>query len=65
LRKAVHPDPQRRYEAFSALVYDLRHPNVSYLNERPLPLLERNPVLFWKFLSLILACIIVVLLAVR
>lgn len=63
LERAVHPDPARRYEALSEYLYDLRHPKESYGNSSFKPLMERNPLLFWKVLSLILACVIVVLLA--
>src|SRR5262245_6517234 len=49
LRKAVHPDPLQRYESLSEFVHDLRHPNPDLL--RPTPLVERNPVLFWKAVS--------------
>ena len=52
LRKAVHPDPLERYEALSEFVHDLRHPNAELL--RRTPLIERNPLLFWKGLSLAL-----------
>ena len=52
LRKAVHPDPLERYESLSEFVYDLRHPNATLL--RPTPLVARNPVLFWKGVSLAL-----------
>jgi serine/threonine protein kinase len=60
LRKATHPDPYKRYEELSEYVYELRHPNES--GASPTPLIERNPLLFWKGLSLILAVIVVVLL---
>lgn len=62
LKKAVHPDPTRRYEELSELTHELRHPNVAYLNRTRPPLLERNPVAFWKGVSLILAVVIAVLL---
>jgi serine/threonine protein phosphatase PrpC len=62
LRKAVHPDPTKRYEELSEFTYDLRHPNEAYLNKTRPPLLERNPAAFWKGVSFILAVIIVVLL---
>ncbi len=52
LRKSVHPDPLERYESLSEFVYDLRHPNAALL--RPTPLVERNPVLFWRAVSLVL-----------
>ena len=65
LERAVHPDPARRYDELSEYIFDLRHPNPKYLNAPPVPLLDRNPLLFWKCVSLILAGIIVFLLASR
>ena len=65
LNRAVHPDPCKRYEALSELVYDLRHPKDEYLRSGQVPLLERNPLLFWKGLSLALAGVIVCLLILR
>ena len=32
---------------------------------KPVPLLERNPALFWQVMSFVLACIVVLLLAGR
>jgi serine/threonine protein phosphatase PrpC/ribosomal protein L39E/predicted Ser/Thr protein kinase len=63
LRKAVHPDPYKRYEELSEFIYDLRHPNKAFLQQRRPPLMERNPVLFWQGVSLLLAAVIGVLLA--
>ena len=63
LRKAVHPDPYKRYESLSEYTFDLRHPNAKHLNASPAPLMERNPLLFWKCTTAILICIVVVLLA--
>ncbi len=63
IRKAVHPNPYKRYEELSEFMYDLRHPNKAFLNKTRQPLLERNPALFWKSVSLILMAIIVMLLA--
>ena len=65
LRKALHPDPARRYDELSEFLYDLRHPNRAFLDKTRPPLLERNPLLFWKGVSLILAGIIVVLVSVQ
>jgi len=62
LRKATHPDPNRRYAELSEFVHDLRHPTEDYLNRKRAPLLERNPVAFWRGVSLILAGIVVILL---
>jgi hypothetical protein len=64
LRKAVHPDPYKRYEALSEFVHDLRFPNADFISATPAPLIERNPLLFWKALSAVLALTVVVLLAV-
>jgi serine/threonine protein kinase len=63
LRKAVHPDPIRRYQSLSEYTFDLRRPNPNYLNASATPLIERNPLLFWKCTTAILAIVIVVLLA--
>jgi serine/threonine protein phosphatase PrpC len=63
LKKAVHPDPYQRYESLSEFTFDLRHPNAKYLNPAATPLIERNPSLFWKCATAILACMVVVLLA--
>jgi serine/threonine protein phosphatase PrpC len=60
LRRAVHPDPARRYLELSEFIYDLRHPIPSYLSRTRAPLLERNPVAFWRGVALILAAALVV-----
>ena len=62
LRKAVQPDPYRRYEELSEFIYDLRHPNAALLNEKGPPLLERNPLLFWKCVCFVLTLVVIVLL---
>lgn len=61
IRKAVHPNPYNRYEELSEFLFDLRHPNKAFLNKNRPPLMERNPVLFWKGVSLILAVIILII----
>ncbi len=62
LGKALHPDPARRYTELSEFVFELRQPNPAFLNRARPPLLERNPLLFWKGLSLLLAGTVVALL---
>ncbi|WP_278398225.1 bifunctional protein-serine/threonine kinase/phosphatase [Stutzerimonas kunmingensis] len=62
LGKALHPDPARRYADLSEFVFELRQPNPAFLNRARPPLLERNPLLFWKSLSLLLAVTVVALL---
>lgn len=62
LERALKPDPNRRYESLSEFVYDLRHPNQRFLNRTRAPLLERNPVLFWQGVSLVLVLLVIHLL---
>ncbi len=54
LRKAVHSDPTRRYAELSEFLQDLRQPNPDYTRTQPRPLLERNPVGFWRGLAILL-----------
>ncbi|MFQ3459294.1 bifunctional protein-serine/threonine kinase/phosphatase [Bradyrhizobium sp. UFLA01-814] len=63
LERAVHANPLKRYESFSEFLFDLRNPNAKYLTTSSTPLIERNPVLFWKSTTLLLALVVVVLLA--
>ena len=65
LKKAVHPEPHKRYEALSEFIHDLRHPNQAFLNKTRPPLIERHPVRFWKGVSLVLALVIFAMLAAR
>ncbi len=62
IRKAVHPNPHKRYDTISEFIHDLRHPNRSFVNQDRPPLMERNPLLFWKGVSFILLLIVIVLL---
>jgi serine/threonine protein phosphatase PrpC len=64
LRKAVHPNPAKRYAELSEFLYDLRHPNSEFLSRTRQPLIERHPLAFWKSVSALLAVAVVVLLAV-
>jgi serine/threonine protein kinase len=63
LRKAVQPDPLRRYDELSEFVYDLRHPNDALLNSKPPPLMERNPLVVWQIICVVLIIVVAVLLA--
>ncbi|MFQ5588716.1 MAG: serine/threonine protein kinase, partial [Nitrospiria bacterium] len=53
LEKAIHKDPVRRYTVLSEFLYDLSHPNAAFLSKETPPLLERDPVVFWKGLALL------------
>lgn len=63
LKKSVHINPYKRYSEFSEFLYDLRHPSRAFLSADRPPLLERNPIVFWQSLSLVLAVTVVLLLA--
>ncbi len=65
LRKATHPDPEKRYQELSEFMYDLRHPNATYLSKTRPPILERNPVAFWRALALIFLLVIIIMLLAR
>jgi serine/threonine protein phosphatase PrpC len=65
ISKAVHPNPDKRYEDLAEFVFDLHHPNQAFLNKTRPPLIERNPVIFWKSVSLILLVVIIVLLSIK
>lgn len=62
LRRALHPNPDRRIQELSEFTFDLRHPNRAYLNRTRPPLMERNPVVFWQGVSAVLAVVVLVLL---
>ncbi len=55
LRKATMPSPKDRYLALSEFMQDLRIPNQQLVDKvQSVPLMERNPLLFWQALSAIL-----------
>ncbi|MCF6250772.1 MAG: protein kinase [Methylococcaceae bacterium] len=55
LKKATSITPQSRYEVLSEFIFDLSTPNSEYLKSADsLPIIERNPVLFWKVVSALL-----------
>ena len=57
------PEPLERYESLSEFVYDLRHPNSELL--RSAPLIERNPVAFWRTACAVLGAIVFLLLLLQ
>ncbi len=65
IRKALLPEPYKRYQEISEFIYDLRHPNKEFINKTRPPLMERDPVVFWKSISFILLIIIMLILVVR
>ncbi|WP_252731734.1 bifunctional protein-serine/threonine kinase/phosphatase [Psychrosphaera sp. F3M07] len=59
LQKATQPNISSRYMALSEFLKDLTTPNMSMVNKiESAPLIERNPVGFWKMLSTVLVCLL-------
>ncbi|HHH38519.1 MAG TPA: bifunctional protein-serine/threonine kinase/phosphatase, partial [Sedimenticola sp.] len=54
LEKALQPRPAKRYDLLSEFLHDLSHPNSAFLEKSSQPLIERNPVAFWRGLALLL-----------
>jgi serine/threonine protein kinase len=61
IRKAVQIDPDRRYHDLAEFTYDLQHPNKAFLSRTRLPLIERNPVVFWQGVSALLSLLLILL----
>ena len=57
LRKATSLSMARRYETFSEFIYDLKHPNARFLQDGHRPLIERDPVRFWKGTTAVLVAL--------
>ncbi|OHV79849.1 bifunctional protein-serine/threonine kinase/phosphatase [Ensifer sp. LCM 4579] len=62
IRKAVHPDPTERYQVLSEFVHDLSHPNPKLVSTDPQSLMDRNPLLLWKCLTVLLSLVTIGLL---
>jgi serine/threonine protein phosphatase PrpC len=62
LKKALQPNPHKRFPALSEFMFELRAPSTDMLKRAQLPLLERDPVLFWKGVSLVLVIVVIALL---
>ena len=52
LEKALHMNPDHRYEALSEWLQDLKHPNPDWLTQRSQPFIESHPDKLWKFLAI-------------
>lgn len=62
IEKAVKPNPNLRYELLSEFITDISKPNEDFLKEKPVPLMEKNPLKFWQFFSLFLVLLNLLLL---
>jgi serine/threonine protein kinase len=65
LTKAVAINPERRYSLLSELVHDLSHPNPEFSREHRPPLIERNPVGFWRTLAIFFMATTIVALVLK
>ncbi len=63
IQRAVQINPQKRYEAISEFLQDLRQPSQTWLQRTRGPLMERHPVTVWQGIALIQLIIILALLA--
>lgn len=53
LKKMVSPKASDRYEETSEFIHDLAYPNKDFTEMKDTPLIERNPLIFWKGLALL------------
>ncbi len=65
LKKALSIRPEHRYEALPAFIYDLKHPDLKSKKSVPPPLLERHPVTFWKYCTVILFILLLLVFALH
>lgn len=52
LEKSIYPDANLRYDTLSEFVHDLSHPNPDFMKDQHRPMLEKNPMEFWRLLAL-------------
>jgi serine/threonine protein phosphatase PrpC len=65
LQKALHPQPAKRQQVVSEFVHDLRAPGREFLERRAPPMIERDPVLFWKCATVLSGALAIGLLGLR
>ena len=54
LKRALQPNPEKRFTSLSEFTYHLRQPSPAFLNRVTAPLIQRHPLKFWQGLSLLL-----------
>ncbi len=62
LEKAVYCDQAKRYEVLSEFLGDLSRPNPKFVGGKSKPLIESDPVAFWRGLAFVLAAVVFILL---
>lgn len=63
LKQAVHINPLKRHQELSEFVFDLKQPSKAFLSQTRPPLIERDPVVFWQSVCVMLIMVITYLLA--
>lgn len=61
LEKSVHADPFKRYNTLSEFTANLRKPAKDARPDSHVPLSQRDPLMFWQILALILGMLVVAL----
>jgi len=54
LAQAVDPNPAKCHATLSESIFDLSLPNPAFLEPSNQPLIEHNPLAFWKGLALLM-----------
>ncbi len=62
LKKATHPNPEKRYALLSEFTYDLSKPSERLMVADERPWLQRNPLVFWQVVAGIELLVILLLL---
>ncbi|MFT6248678.1 MAG: serine/threonine protein kinase, partial [Cognaticolwellia sp.] len=60
LERALKMNPLQRYSVLSEFIHDLRQPNRLFLAKTKPPLIQRDPVMFWQGISLILFVLLII-----
>jgi len=55
VKKGLRFDPDRRYNDVSEFLHELQHPNPKYKKQYNAVMLDKNPLLFWKSVAVVLA----------
>lgn len=59
IKKALSHSGMDRYGEVSEFIYDLYHPNILFRDESYVPVMERNPLMFWQMISFILFVLLI------
>ncbi|YCM46648.1 bifunctional protein-serine/threonine kinase/phosphatase [Verrucomicrobiaceae bacterium 227] len=60
LKKSLSIRPDSRHPSMSEFLHNLEHPDPNLATTAPLPIIQKNPLLFWKTLSLALLILLVI-----